>query len=156
MGGCISSLDRDQPHRSRRGYRYQVSFFLNKLYLGNWSPVYVSNHGTFYYNQLAALKILVGDLEGAKNATNDYFSKLYPAQIQTSGEQVGFCSSLYVALLKPWLLKPLEAIRTRPYHYRAYNLAAMIVSGQSLLYVKYTDNFLDQCAACHICRSDFQ
>ncbi|KAF9001208.1 chondroitin AC/alginate lyase [Cyathus striatus] len=77
-----------------------------------------NNHGTFYYNQLAALKILVNDLDGAKNVTDTYFSKQYLAQIEASGEQ------------------PLEAARTRPYHYRAYNLAAMITNARL---AKYAD-----------------
>lgn len=47
-----------------------------------------SNHGTFYYNQLAALKILVNDPTGAKNVTDTYFSTLYLAQIEANGEQV--------------------------------------------------------------------
>jgi len=47
-----------------------------------------SNHGTFYFNQLAALKILVNDLPGAKLVTNTYFDTLYKAQITANGEQV--------------------------------------------------------------------
>ncbi|KAF9452091.1 chondroitin AC/alginate lyase [Macrolepiota fuliginosa MF-IS2] len=71
-----------------------------------------NNHGTFYYNQLAALKILLGDLPGAKNVTDTYFNTIYMGQIVKGGEQ------------------PLEAARTRPYHYRAYNLAAMITNAR--------------------------
>ncbi|RDB17371.1 hypothetical protein Hypma_001833 [Hypsizygus marmoreus] len=71
-----------------------------------------NNHGTFYYNQLAALKILVNDMDGARNVTNTYFASQYMSQIESSGEQ------------------PLEAARTRPYHYRAYNLAAMITNAR--------------------------
>ncbi|PFH51147.1 hypothetical protein AMATHDRAFT_143319 [Amanita thiersii Skay4041] len=71
-----------------------------------------NNHGTFYYNQLAALKILVNDMNGAKNVTDAYFKQQYLSQINANGEQ------------------PLEAARTRPYHYRAYNLAAMITNAR--------------------------
>jgi len=71
-----------------------------------------SNHGSFFYNQLAALQILVGDLDGAKNTTNTYFTEQYMGQIDANGEQ------------------PLEAVRTRPYHYRSYNLAAMITNAR--------------------------
>ncbi|KXN81032.1 hypothetical protein AN958_06278 [Leucoagaricus sp. SymC.cos] len=71
-----------------------------------------NNHGSFYYNQLAALKILLGDFTGARNVTDTYFNTLYMAQIVKGGEQ------------------PLEAARTRPYHYRAYNLAAMITNAR--------------------------
>jgi hypothetical protein len=75
-----------------------------------------NNHGSFYYNQLASLKILVGDLAGAHNVTTTFFEHQYQAQIIASGEQ------------------PLEAERTRPYHYRAYNLAAMIMSARMSAY----------------------
>ncbi|TFK32391.1 alginate lyase-domain-containing protein [Crucibulum laeve] len=75
-----------------------------------------NNHGTFYYNQLAALKILVSDFTGAKAVTDTYFNKQYLYQIEANGEQVS--------------LRPLEAARTRPYHYRAYNLAAMITNAR--------------------------
>lgn len=46
-----------------------------------------SHHGTFYYNQLAALKLLLGDVSGAQNATQTYFSTLFMDQIDGSGEQ---------------------------------------------------------------------
>lgn len=71
-----------------------------------------NNHGTFYYNQLAAAKLIVGDTPGAVNVTRTYFSKQFLGQIEANGEQ------------------PLEAARTRPYHYRAYNLAAMITNAR--------------------------
>jgi hypothetical protein len=47
-----------------------------------------SNHGTFYYAQLASLKIFVGDLAGAQNVTQTYFSNQYMSQISANGEQV--------------------------------------------------------------------
>ena len=69
----------------------------------------ISNHGSFYFNQVAALKVLVGDNAGALDSLGEYFNGIYKGQINADGEQ------------------PLEAVRTRPYHYRVYNLAAMIV-----------------------------
>jgi len=71
-----------------------------------------NNHGTFYYNQLAALKLIVNDNPGAAEVTRRYFSSQFLTQIAADGEQ------------------PLEAARTRPYHYRAYNLAAMITNAR--------------------------
>lgn len=71
-----------------------------------------NNHGSYYYNQLSAIQILVGDTTGAKNSTNTYFGAQYMGQINANGEQ------------------PLEAVRTRPYHYRCYNLAAMITNAR--------------------------
>ncbi|KDQ49492.1 hypothetical protein JAAARDRAFT_165561 [Jaapia argillacea MUCL 33604] len=78
-----------------------------------------NNHGTFFYNQLAAVQILVGNLTGAKLTLETYFTKQYLKQINSNGEQ------------------PLEAIRTRPYHYRAYNLAAMITNARLAHYLNY-------------------
>lgn len=67
---------------------------------------------------------------GAENVTNTYFEHQYMDQIIASGEQVRNIPSwfLYQTIDRAFhMTKPLEAARTRPYHYRAYNLAAMIV-----------------------------
>lgn len=69
-----------------------------------------SNHATFYYAQLAAVKLAVDDGAGAQDALNRYFSYQFMDHIATSGEQ------------------PFEAVRANPYHYRCFNLEAMIVS----------------------------
>lgn len=61
-------------------------------------------------NQLAAAKMYVGDTQGAQGALKNYFTDQFLDQIAASGEQ------------------PFEAVRTRPYHYRCFNLEAMIVS----------------------------
>ena len=47
-----------------------------------------SNHGTFYYSQLGALQILVGDNDGAKATVEDYFTGKYKSQISANGDQV--------------------------------------------------------------------
>jgi len=87
----------------------------------NWmltSPISIAeyefpnNHGTYFYNQLAANQIIVGNITGAAASIRRYFSRQYLAQIDATGEQ------------------PEEANRTHPYHYRAYNLAAMIVNAR--------------------------
>lgn len=69
-----------------------------------------SNHGSYYFNQAIALKILLGDMDGAKASAEEYFTGVFQGQIEANGEQ------------------PLEAARTRPYHYRSYALSAMVVS----------------------------
>jgi len=51
-----------------------------------------SNHGSFYYNQLAALQIMVNDLAGANASLHKYFSTLYQKQIDANGEQVRILS----------------------------------------------------------------
>ena len=61
-------------------------------------------------NQIAAMNILVGNADGARTALQGYFQNQFKDQIAASGEQ------------------PFEAVRTRPYHYRCFNLEAMIVS----------------------------
>ena len=52
----------------------------------------------------------VGDVQGARATLQGYFSNQYQDQVASSGEQ------------------PFEAVRTRPFHYRCFNLEAMIVS----------------------------
>ena len=71
-----------------------------------------NNHVTFFYNQLIALYILVGDIQSAQQAANAYFTGPFMEQIDASGEQ------------------PLEAKRTRPFHYRCFNVEAMIANAK--------------------------
>lgn len=106
----LHRLAREQPTRLRGDGGYKV--VLHRF--NCWFPIdhvsRFSNHGSFYFNQIAALKILVGNNTGALESLGEYFNGIYKNQINADGEQ------------------PLEAERTRPYHYRTYNLAAMIVS----------------------------
>jgi len=69
-----------------------------------------SNHATFFYAQLAAIKLAADDGAGAQDALNRYFNEQFMDHIAASGEQ------------------PFEAVRANPYHYRCFNLEAMIVS----------------------------
>ncbi|CAE6416169.1 hypothetical protein ACGC1H_007208 [Rhizoctonia solani] len=78
-----------------------------------------NNHGSYFFNQLAALQILVGDLEGAKATVQDYFTGIYMSQIDAKGDQ------------------PKESARTHPYHYRGYNLCAMINNARLAEFVGY-------------------
>lgn len=71
-----------------------------------------NNHLTFYVNQLAATKMLLGDTKGAAATLQSYFSNQFLDQISQSGEQ------------------PFEAVRTRPFHYRCFNLEAMITNAK--------------------------
>ncbi|KAJ7291464.1 chondroitin AC/alginate lyase [Mycena rebaudengoi] len=86
----------------------------NQLGVGECAST--NNHGSFCFNQLIALKLLVNDIPGAICAGNAYFQGIYQNQINSTGDQ------------------PLEAVRTRPYHYRNYNLAAMITNARLLKY----------------------
>ncbi|KAF8310497.1 chondroitin AC/alginate lyase [Clavulina sp. PMI_390] len=78
-----------------------------------------NNHGSFYFNQEAAVYLLLDDEASAKASVQQYFSGIYQNQINSTGEQ------------------PLEAVRTRPIHYRAYNLAAIITNAAIAQYVGY-------------------
>ncbi|CAE6419164.1 unnamed protein product [Rhizoctonia solani] len=71
-----------------------------------------NNHGSFYPNQIAALKILSEDMAGARLVLQSYFDNQFQDQIVASGEQ------------------PLEAVRTRPFHYRCFNLEAIITNAK--------------------------
>ena len=48
-----------------------------------------SNHGSFYFNQLAALQVLVSNSTGALATVTDYFNGIYMNQIVANGDQVG-------------------------------------------------------------------
>lgn len=78
--------------------------------MGQEELAFDNNHGTFAFNQMASLQILIGNNTAARSYLERYFTHQYQKQIVKSGEQ------------------PLEAARSRSYHYRAYNLGAMIVS----------------------------
>jgi hypothetical protein len=47
-----------------------------------------SNHGSYYYGQLAALQILMNDTMNASTTIQKYCSALYKNQISRTGEQV--------------------------------------------------------------------
>lgn len=76
-----------------------------------------NNHGSFYYTQLASVQVLLGNITSAQSTIEEYFGGIYLGQIAANGDQ------------------PLETARTRPYHYRAYNLAAMITNAKIGEYV---------------------
>lgn len=60
--------------------------------------------------QVAALKYYLGDYNGVRQTINYFVTHQFLDQIAASGEQ------------------PYEAVRTRPFHYRCFNLEALIVS----------------------------
>ncbi|KAJ7102127.1 chondroitin AC/alginate lyase [Mycena belliarum] len=78
--------------------------------LGKSTAAKANNHASFYVAQLAATKMGLGDDAGARETLKDFFQKQFMNQIAASGEQ------------------PLEAVRTRPWHYRWFNLEALIAS----------------------------
>ncbi|EKM60952.1 uncharacterized protein PHACADRAFT_156084 [Phanerochaete carnosa HHB-10118-sp] len=80
--------------------------------LGKEVSTKANNHLTFYVNQLASTKMLTGDTKGAATVLQNYFNNQFLDQISQSGEQ------------------PFEAVRTRPFHYRCFNLEAMITNAK--------------------------
>ncbi|KAJ6627121.1 alginate lyase-domain-containing protein [Mycena sp. CBHHK59/15] len=77
------------------------SGWLKDSELGKNTASRANNHASFYFAQLVSTQILNGDNVAATDSL-ELFSKI------PSGEQ------------------PLEAVRTRPYHYRCFNLEALI------------------------------
>lgn len=71
-----------------------------------------SNHGTFAFAQIASLYGFVGDLDRAKEALNEFYNGIYQNQISATGDQY------------------YESLRARPYHYRAFNLMALIINAR--------------------------
>ena len=52
-----------------------------------------SNHGSYFYTQLASLYVMVNDTLNARRAIEEYFSVLYMDQINADGEQVRHLSN---------------------------------------------------------------
>ncbi|KAF7331536.1 Chondroitin AC/alginate lyase [Mycena kentingensis (nom. inval.)] len=81
-----------------------------------------NNHGTYAAGQMMALKIVVGDTDGATKVGRAFFGGAYNGMIAANGDQ------------------PLEATRTRPYHYRNFNIAGMITAARLLKYADPSSN----------------
>ncbi|KAL4268134.1 dermatan-sulfate isomerase family protein [Pleurotus pulmonarius] len=71
-----------------------------------------NNHGSFFTAQLAATQIFLGDKTGANQTLTSFFDGSFLDQIASSGEQ------------------PMECVRTRPWHYRNFNLEALITNAK--------------------------
>ena len=70
---------------SRKG-RHQVSLAILGGKTANSS--HTSNHGSFYYNQLASVQLLLGDTAAAQSTIEEYFNGIYLGQISANGDQV--------------------------------------------------------------------
>ncbi|KAJ7168938.1 chondroitin AC/alginate lyase [Mycena filopes] len=79
-----------------------------------------NNHGTIFVNQLAGVKLIVKDTASAVNWTQNYFSGAFQGQVAANGDQ------------------PQEASRTRPWHYRNFNIAGMVTNARILAYADPT------------------
>lgn len=63
-------------------------------------------------NQVCALNVLLNQNDACVTALEDFYNGIYMDQITANGDQ------------------PLESARTRPYHYRAFNLMALVTNAQ--------------------------
>ncbi|WVQ73974.1 hypothetical protein IAR50_003555 [Cryptococcus sp. DSM 104548] len=77
----------------------------------------VNNHATFAFNQLSALYAYAGNNDKAKQVLESFYNGVYLNQIWPNGDQY------------------YESMRTRPYHYRAYNLLALVTNAEIGEYV---------------------
>ncbi|KAK7058828.1 hypothetical protein VNI00_001452 [Paramarasmius palmivorus] len=82
--------------------------WLMKSPLGRSASNRPNNHGTFYTYQLAGSLLVQRNVQGVRDEIIRYYNGPFREQISASGEQ------------------PFEAVRTRPFHYRCFNLEAMI------------------------------
>ena len=92
-----------------------ASDYMNWLYTSSQGQQLAkasNNHVTFFYNQLISLYILVGDINSAQQAANAFFIGPFLHQINDDGEQ------------------PYEATRTRPFHYRCFNVEGLIANAK--------------------------
>ncbi|TFK30586.1 hypothetical protein FA15DRAFT_699030 [Coprinopsis marcescibilis] len=98
--------------QSMRSWVSRYTQWLTQSDIGKMSATRPNNHATFYVTQLAAAKLYQGSSEEAKAILTQFFKKQFGDQIAASGEQ------------------PFEAIRSRPYHYRCFNLEALIANAK--------------------------
>ena len=56
-----------------------------------------SNHGSYYYSQLASHQLIANDIEGARQTIRTYFNTIYMTQVTATGEQVCHISPCTVA-----------------------------------------------------------
>jgi hypothetical protein len=71
---------------------------------------------------MVTARMLLGDNAGAISHLEGFFTDQFLDQIAASGEQ------------------PLEAVRTRPWHYRCFNMEALIASLPIECWDIYTDH----------------
>ncbi|KAJ7867551.1 hypothetical protein B0H14DRAFT_2346933 [Mycena olivaceomarginata] len=81
------------------------------------SSVYSQNMGACKNSRIGAA--------GAVNWTQGYFSGIFQGQVNSTGDQVRFRQSSRLPCSNQ--SQPQEASRTRPYHYRNFNIAGMTV-----------------------------
>ncbi|KAF8640713.1 hypothetical protein AX17_000366 [Amanita inopinata Kibby_2008] len=86
--------------------------WLSNSEIGKVTASRPNNHGSFYVSQMAAAQMFTGNRDGAIRTLQKFSKTIFLDQIAASGEQ------------------PFEAVRTRPYHYRCFNLEALITNAK--------------------------
>lgn len=101
-------------HRDQEMNKWMSAYltWLKTSTIGKKTASRPNNHGTFYFSQVAAIQLYLGYVDEAIETLRSYFEGPYMDQIAASGEQ------------------PFEATRTRPFHYRCFNLEAMITNAK--------------------------
>ncbi|KAF8912813.1 alginate lyase-domain-containing protein [Gymnopilus junonius] len=99
-------------HQGMASWASDYSEWLATSEVGKITASRPNNHGTFYISQLAAAKYLLGDRSGAIKILQNFCKTAFLDQIAKTGEQ------------------PFEAVRTRPYHYRCFNVEALITNAK--------------------------
>ncbi|KAJ3836883.1 chondroitin AC/alginate lyase [Lentinula raphanica] len=94
--------------QNMQNWMAQYLHWLQNSAIGKKASSRPNNHGTFYYLAVSALSIALNKPQDATNALDEFFKNAFQEQIAKSGEQ------------------PFESIRTRPLHYRCFNLEGLI------------------------------
>ncbi|KAH9486782.1 hypothetical protein JR316_0000847 [Psilocybe cubensis] len=108
----------DSPDWSKDRDNKLISWFstyitwLSTSGIGQKAGTRPNNHATFYTSQLAAAKFYTGDRAGAITDLKRFCSTTFLDQVAKNGEQ------------------PFEAVRSRPFHYRCFNLEALITNAK--------------------------
>ncbi|KAF8167953.1 alginate lyase-domain-containing protein [Crassisporium funariophilum] len=110
---AVASPDWTQAReQAMNSWFYSYSNWLTNSDIGKMTSSRPNNHGTFFISQVVAVGISAGDKQGAITLLQRFFTTLFLDQLAASGEQ------------------PFEAVRTRPYHYRCFNLEALITNAK--------------------------
>lgn len=99
-------------NEAMRSWMTQYTTWLTQSDIGIHTASRPNNHASFYVSQVAATKMFIGNDSEAAATLQEYFTTQFLDQIARSGEQ------------------PFEAVRTRPFHYRCFNLEAMIINAK--------------------------
>jgi len=102
-----------------RNWCVQYAAWLSNATIALQEKNATNNHGSYYYSQTSSILVYLGEYNESKDLLGQYFDGIYQNQISANGDQ------------------PLESARTRPYHYRAYNAAAILTIHRIAAYLNW-------------------